>query len=267
MKPNDAPKPVAPLTPNFADVQEIGRGLGTPGLITPGSVQRMEQSGLVIEDFRPPQPRQEDISLEGLPPEARRAFYDQLQLPDGGRVMSARVLSSDSAAPATEAQTAPSKQVPETEESSNPVQPTGEPISNASETEQETQQNLKPVPSEPSPSVVSEKRANSSELEDRNVEQRAELQVMLEKLTEQNISISTQLRLLNERVAKLEQANQELEKKLRESTQAEEKVPGEEKSKGDKGDIEGASSSDSGKDKEKAPEKKSKRKPKDRIEV
>ncbi len=85
-------------------MHEVGRGLGTPGLITPGSVQRMEQSGLVVEDFRPPQPKQEDFSLEGLPPEARRAFYDQLQIPEGGRVMSARVLSSEAAPPVTASQ-------------------------------------------------------------------------------------------------------------------------------------------------------------------
>jgi hypothetical protein len=69
-----------------------GRTLGSPGLITANTAEQLERSGLVVEEFRPPQPRPEDLSLDGIPYEARQEFYRSLDLPAGSRVMSAQIV-------------------------------------------------------------------------------------------------------------------------------------------------------------------------------
>lgn len=162
---------------NFADVQVVGRGLGTPGLITSGAAERMQKSGLVVEEFRPPQPRAEDFSLDSLPPEARRQFYQQLDLPAGSRVMSARVVTDDQ-------QVVPAQDPRSVVAHAGSASPSvlSEPIA-------------LPVPirevdsSLPAPTTTS---WASSEL--------------VQKLTNQNIALLKEIQSIHERLEKLEQA-------------------------------------------------------------
>lgn len=330
--PKAAPKPATSATPNFADMQDVGRGLGTPGLITPGSVQRMEQSGLVVEDFRPPQPKQEDFSLEGLPPEARRAFYDQLQIPEGGRVMSARVLSSELAPSVTSAQSeavnpdvsgaaavesrdakaaledasqahdklagddkklvqpkanaltrdleSTIDRVPDTGAS-----PAAEPIKASTDTSSAVPDSRK---DEQLGAPKTEENASQKvdaglqgvdeagvELNERFAKQQAEIETVLAKVMEQNAALSLQLNSVSERLAKLEKANVELDKKLRESDAEGKKLGDREDNKAEgRADKKQKATPDSEKDKENTPDikentpdKKGRKKSKDRIEV
>lgn len=278
--PSSSAKPRVLQSPNFADVKEVGRGLGTPGLITPGSVERMEQSGLVVEDFRPPQPRQEDFSLEGLPPEARRAFYDQLQLPEGGRVMSARVLSAETAtSPAVPLPTVePTPIVDSPREAVQsapnalaipalPVQDQGTDAVIASTPDIHATNNPAPVtpPSvTPVPSITPEAMDNtkSSEqaptMETQFSKQHEEMQTKVKVLSEQNAALEAMVNAMTERLSKLEQAHREMEKHL--ETALKSKEADEEILKSNKSEVPQI-------EKDKAPEKKGKKKPKDRVEV
>jgi hypothetical protein len=74
---------------------KVGASFGASGLITAGAAKQMEASGLVIQEFRPPTPKPEDFRLETLPPEARKQFFQQLELPNGARVMSAQIMSGN----------------------------------------------------------------------------------------------------------------------------------------------------------------------------
>ena len=74
---------------------KVGASFGASGLITAGAAKQMEASGLVIQEFRPPTPKPEDFRLETLPPEARKQFFQQLELPNGARVMSAQITSGN----------------------------------------------------------------------------------------------------------------------------------------------------------------------------
>lgn len=279
--PSAPAKPIVPPSPNFADVQEVGRGLGTPGLITPGSVQRMEQSGLVVEDFRPPQPHPQDFSLEGLPPEARRAFYDQLQLPEGGRVMSARVLSADPAAPSEpqtaeppKANAAPLPIVDPTPTQESPRQPIPSvpnalSIPAAPVQDKDTETAIAPPTVSPSsvtpvpvinPEVMEIAKASEHAvaLEKRFAKQHEDMQAKVQRLTEQNAALESKIIEVTERLSKLEQAHKDLEKQLENTSKP--KDPTEEASKPNKQDS-------PQNDKDKAPDKKGKKKPKDRVEV
>ncbi|XZE21138.1 hypothetical protein SH449x_001035 [Pirellulaceae bacterium SH449] len=166
---------------NFADVQVVGRGLGTPGLITSGAAERMQQSGLVVEEFRPPQPRVEDFSLDGLPPEARRQFYQQLDLPEGARVMSARIVTADQQELSVQDPVplvAPAPPVLPSVSSETTLLPA---VRDADE-------------SQPEPAAAS---YASSEL--------------VQELSNQNIALLKEIQSINERLAKLEQAYHLLE--------------------------------------------------------
>jgi hypothetical protein len=251
--PSAPAKPIVPPSPNFADVQEVGRGLGTPGLITPGSVQRMEQSGLVVEDFRPPQPHPQDFSLEGLPPEARRAFYDQLQLPEGGRVMSARVLSADLAAPPQPIPSAPNAlSIP-----AAPVQDKDTDTAIAPPT-------VSPSPVTPVPVInpdvmeIAKASEHAAALEERFAKQHEDMQAKVQRLTEQNAALESKIIEVTERLSKLEQTHKDLEKQIENTSKP--KDPTDEDSKPNKQDSPQI-------DKDKAPDKKGKKKPKDRVEV
>lgn len=273
-------KPMVLPSPNFADVKEVGRGLGTPGLITPGSVERMEQSGLVVEDFRPPQPRPEDFSLEGLPPEARRAFYDQLQVPEGGRVMSARVLSAETA-------TSPAAPLPNVEPTPildsprEAVQsaPNALAIPALPVQDQGTDAVIAPTPNIPAPnnnapitptsitpvpSITPEATDNAiageqaPAMETQFSKQHEEMQAKVKILSEQNAALETMLKAMTERLSKLEQAHQEMEKQL--DTALKSKEANEDVLKSNKQDPPQM-------DKDKIPDKKGKKKPKDRVEV
>lgn len=296
-------KPMVLPSPNFADVQEVGRGLGTPGLITPGSVERMEQSGLVVEDFRPPQPRPEDFSLEGLPPEARRAFYDQLQVPEGGRVMTARVLTDDTPdsppsneAPAMSKDVAPPppNALPQSE-SLRPttpiagVEPT--PILDASREATQSAPNALSIPAvplrntsndsvvapsavtppttnpataQPAPSIapteidIAETSEQAERMETQFSKQHEEMQTKVKILSEQNAKLESMVNAITEKLSKLEQAHREMEKQLKTAL----------KSKEANEDVIKPSKQDAPQiDNDKAPEKKGKKKPKDRVEV
>ncbi|MFN9416248.1 MAG: hypothetical protein ACK578_01945 [Pirellula sp.] len=72
---------------------KVGASFGASGLITAGTAKQLEASGLVIQEFRPPTPKPEDFRLESLPPEARKQFFQQLELPNGAKVMSAQIMS------------------------------------------------------------------------------------------------------------------------------------------------------------------------------
>jgi hypothetical protein len=279
--PSAPAKPIVPPSPNFADVQEVGRGLGTPGLITPGSVQRMEQSGLVVEDFRPPQPQPEDFSLEGLPPQARRAFYDQLQLPEGGQVMSARVLSADPAAP-SEPQTAeppkayaaplPIADPTPTQESPRqpiPSAPNALSIPAAPVQDKDTDTAIAPPIVSPSsvipvpvinPEVMEIAKASehAAALEKRFAKQHEVMQAKVQRLIEQNAALESKISEVTERLSKLEQSHKDLEKQLENTSKP--TPPTDEASKPNKQDS-------PLNDKDKAPDKKGKKKPKDRVEV
>jgi hypothetical protein len=74
---------------------KVGASFGASGLITAGAAKQMEASGLVIQEFRPPTPKPEDFRLETLPPQARKQFFQQLELPNGARVMSAQIMSGN----------------------------------------------------------------------------------------------------------------------------------------------------------------------------
>jgi hypothetical protein len=81
---------------------------------------------------------------------------------------------------------------------------------------------------------------------------------MFQKLTEHNIALESKVNAINERMSKLEQANLELEKKLENASKL--KDSGQEKGKTDQLVT-------PQRNKDKSPEKKSKKKPKDRVEV
>jgi hypothetical protein len=81
---------------------------------------------------------------------------------------------------------------------------------------------------------------------------------MLQKFTEQDIALESKVNAINERMAKLEQANLELERRLENASKL--KDSGQEKGKTDQLVT-------PPRDKDKSPEKKSEKKPKDRVEV
>ena len=278
--PSSSVKPMVLPSPNFADVKEVGRGLGTPGLITPGSVERMEQSGLVVEDFRPPQPRQEDFSLEGLPPEARRAFYDQLQLPEGGRVMSARVLSAETAtSPAAPLPNVEPTPILDSPRESVQSAPNALAIPALPVQDQGTDAVIAPTPNIPAPnnnapitppsittvpSITPEATDNAiaSEqapaMETQFSKQHEEMQTKVKVLSEQNAALEAMLKAMTERLSKLEQAQREIEIQLEtaiKSKEADAEIP-----KSNKPEVPQI-------ERDKAPEKKGKKKPKDRVEV
>lgn len=244
---------------NFADVQVVGRGLGTPGLITSGAAERMQQSGLVVEEFRPPQPRVEDISLDGLPPEARRQFYQQLDLPEGARVMSARVVTAD-------------QQVAPPQDPRSVAAPTGSASPSVSSEPVVSPANREVDSAQPEPTATS---SASSEL--------------VQELANQNIALLKEIRSIHERLEKLEQAYHLLEVQMiqvKENSPAtiepateEQRIepdsaplatepPATEQSVDDKPAAENDAATGKDKAKEKAPEKKKKnKKVAERIEV
>ncbi len=68
-----------------------GRMLGSPGMITSATAEQMAMNGMVVEEFKPPQPEQNAIQLGALPPEVRQEFVRGLGLPPGARIMSAAI--------------------------------------------------------------------------------------------------------------------------------------------------------------------------------
>ena len=68
-----------------------GRMLGSPGMITSATAEQMAMNGMVVEEFKPPQPEQNAIQLGALPPEVRQEFVRGLGLPPGARIMSAEI--------------------------------------------------------------------------------------------------------------------------------------------------------------------------------
>jgi septal ring factor EnvC (AmiA/AmiB activator) len=99
---------------------------------------------------------------------------------------------------------------------------------------------------------------HSSAAETRFEKQHRELQTMLNKLIEQNAALESKLIEATRRLSKLEESNAELAKKLEDTSKLRETES--EKPKLDKQEAVPS-------DKDKAPEKKGKKKPKDRIEV
>jgi len=93
-------KPMASLTTNPGTQAPLARTLGSPGLISPSAAAAMASSGLVVEEFIPPQSRPDAIQLGGIPPEARQQFLQSLDLPFGARILSANVLGQGTPGPA-----------------------------------------------------------------------------------------------------------------------------------------------------------------------
>ena len=73
------------------------RMLGSPGLISPRTAEQMASQGMVVEEFKPPQPQQDAIRLGDLPPEVRQQFMRSLDLPLGATIMSAKIKDQSSA--------------------------------------------------------------------------------------------------------------------------------------------------------------------------
>lgn len=66
--------------------------LGTPGIISSSTAEQLATHGLVVEEFKPPQPEVDAFQLQGLPLEVRQQFMQSLDLPQGARIMSAAVI-------------------------------------------------------------------------------------------------------------------------------------------------------------------------------
>ena len=70
---------------------QTGRMLGSPGMISSATAEQLALNGMVVEEFKPPQPEQNAIQLGALPPEVRQEFMRGLGLPPGARIMSAEI--------------------------------------------------------------------------------------------------------------------------------------------------------------------------------
>ena len=79
------------LPPLPVSTSALGRMLGSPGMISSATAEQMALQGVVVEEFKPPQPQPDAIQLGELPPEVRQQFMRSLELPFGARVMSAEI--------------------------------------------------------------------------------------------------------------------------------------------------------------------------------
>jgi hypothetical protein len=86
---------IAPTASSLSQLQlnqlSGGRMLGSPGMITSATAEQMAMNGMVVEEFKPPQPEPNAIQLGALPPEVRQEFIRGLGLPAGARIMSAEI--------------------------------------------------------------------------------------------------------------------------------------------------------------------------------
>ncbi len=96
------PKPET-VQPQKTDLQPVPM-LGSPGLISSGTASQMERLGIVVEEFKPPQPQPDSIRLGEIPPEVRQQFLKGLDLPSGSKIMSAEVVGKSGEASATESE-------------------------------------------------------------------------------------------------------------------------------------------------------------------
>ncbi len=83
--------PEASSVPSLAPQAATVRMLGSPGMISSATAEQMALQGVVVEEFKPPQPQPDAIQLGELPPEVRQQFMRSLELPFGARVMSAEI--------------------------------------------------------------------------------------------------------------------------------------------------------------------------------
>ncbi len=83
--------PIATPLNQQQNQRQSGRMLGSPGMITSATAEQMAMNGMVVEEFKPPQPEQNAIQLGALPPEVRQEFVRGLGLPPGARIMSAEI--------------------------------------------------------------------------------------------------------------------------------------------------------------------------------
>lgn len=81
--------------------------LGTPGIISSTTAEQLATHGLVVEEFKPPQPEADAFQLQGLPLAARQQFMQELNLPQGARIMSAAIVDPNAKADASEGIVAP----------------------------------------------------------------------------------------------------------------------------------------------------------------
>ncbi len=81
------------LVPSLAPQAATVRMLGSPGMISSVTAEQMALQGIVVEEFKPPQPQPDAIQLGELPLEVRQQFMRSLELPFGARVMSAEIRS------------------------------------------------------------------------------------------------------------------------------------------------------------------------------
>ena len=199
---------------------KVGATFGGSGLITAGAAKQLEASGMVIQEFRPPTPNPDDFRLETLPLDARQQFFQQLDLPNGARVMSAQIMSGNQAtqkelvAPSTPQPAAklPSSKSAAPEASVAPVKELADPNGNA---EQKNAENLKLV----------DQLAFAAELQKKKDRQIDELlatnqKILLEvgsaakernKLQEM---IATQAESFEKKIAEMERNNQETARML-----------------------------------------------------
>ncbi len=83
--------PATSIVPSVAPQAATVRMLGSPGMISSVTADQMALQGVVVEEFKPPQPQPDAIQLSELPPEVRQQFMRSLELPFGARVMSAEI--------------------------------------------------------------------------------------------------------------------------------------------------------------------------------
>ena len=85
--------PETSIVPSLAPQAATVRMLGSPGMISSVTADQMARQGIVVEEFKPPQPQPDGIQLGELPPEVRQQFMRSLELPFGSRIMSAEIRS------------------------------------------------------------------------------------------------------------------------------------------------------------------------------
>ena len=83
--------PETSIVPSLPPRAESVRMLGSPGMISSVTAEQMALQGVVVEEFKPPQPQPDAIQLGELPPEVRQQFMRSLELPFGAKVMSAEI--------------------------------------------------------------------------------------------------------------------------------------------------------------------------------
>lgn len=214
-----------PVQPSDRPVNEgdvlpkVAATFGGSGLITAGAAKQLEASGMVIQEFRPPVPNPNDFRLETLPLDARQQFFQQLDLPNGARVMSAQIMSGNQA---TQIETvAPSTPLPEAKLPSSksvapeaPVKELKELADTKRNVEQKNAESLKPVEPSSASEMQQKKDRQIEELLASNQKTLSEIESVAKERNKLQEMISTQAESFEKRMAEMERSNQEMAKML-----------------------------------------------------